>query len=500
MRNLSRQGQWRHRGTACALFFILGCNSSPTIHTDAGSEVMPADAGSPVPADAGSEGPPRASADADSLPLDVFGAIGNRYWFEASERALEGLNAPYGGIFSSDLYSPVPLDASPSFVEHLLVTPVGAPSLTADFGKVQVRLVGSSTGRPWTRFTLPNFKVDADEFIRGNRIGGFEHLRLNNGVIGTIFREKLVYEVFERFDYPASRASFAWVSGSVWGPGVAIPYTVVESYKPEFCSSRKDQLAGGCANMWEFYGDVGWGLTLPSSCQFEECDSARAGELEAAVLGTQLGPGYEDTLAEWIDWDAFHRYQCLAWVLELPDDPIHALNNTVLVERSDGKFQYLPYSVDLSLNPEYPVSLGGISFVAAGCQSDPHCWAETIETCATVVDQFAAIDPLGMLGEIHAAVESAGMLRPGDEESYAALRGHLEARLEQLPIELEQNRPAPVMDSCPGLFIACDAYCTLPEACVLCDTTGASDAGTAGDAGPGTEAGSCLPPLSDARP
>jgi hypothetical protein len=62
--------------------------------------------------------------------------------------------------------------------------------------------VGSSTGRPWTRGTLPNFKLDADQFTPEQRIAGFEHLRLNNAVVGSIYREKLTLDLYQRLGYP----------------------------------------------------------------------------------------------------------------------------------------------------------------------------------------------------------------------------------------------------------------------------------------------------------
>src|SRR5690606_26173709 len=107
-------------------------------------------------------------------------------------------------------------------------------------------------------------------------------------------------------------------------------------------------------NMWEFVGDLGYGqLGYAESCQFSECDPSRAMELELAVVETPPGPGFKEALTEWLDWEAFHQFQCLSWILATGDDALHNTNNVVLMERADGKFQHLPYSVDISLGQEW---------------------------------------------------------------------------------------------------------------------------------------------------
>ena len=468
---------------------------------DAGSEAPGPRASNGVPSahdgpDAGwppSLGAPVADVSPDELQLDVFGVVGNRFWLDASPQQVDLMNAPFqpsvAGPFEGDLYSPSG-PAPITFADHLFVTVAGAAPHTADFGKVQVRLVGQSTGRPWTVHSLPNFKLDADEFIAGNRIGGVKHLRLNNAVVGNIFREKLALDLYRALGYPASRASHAWVSGSVWGAEVRVPYVAVEAYKPQFCKQREAELGGGCVNMWELAGDLGAGaLGVPGHCQFSECDPTRGLELEALVASTPRGDGYQAALAGWLDWDAFHRFQCLSWILQTGDDALHNLNNLVLVERVDGKFQLLPYSVDLSFGQSWPreVRLGGHSSLAAGCQSDSSCWAETIATCEGLVDAYGAADPVGRLDALHAELAAAGMLRPGDDELYQGLRVRIQERLSELPIELEANRARPVGGACPYPQVQCGEACVSPEACPPCEPESAG-----ADAGGGTEA--CLPP------
>jgi hypothetical protein len=449
---------------------------SPDGRGDAGAPPASPDAGGEAPDD----GLPTIDTDPEALAVDVLGQAGNRYYFLVSDQQLEQMNQGFGGggefpgpVVDGDLYTPGGGAGGVTFVDHLLVTTAGEPARTADFGKVQVKLVGQSTGRAWTTESLPNLKIDSDEFTEGNRIGGVKHLRLNNAIVGSIFREKLTLDLYAKLGYPAPRASYAWVQSSVWGPDISVPYIVVEAYKPAFCKQREAELNGGCVNMWEFGGDLGFGqLAAPSSCQFSECDPTRALEFEAAAMSTEQAPGFKAALADWFDWDAFHRFQCLSWILATGDDVLHNTNNFVLMERADGKFQHLPYSVDISLGQDwYPqVPLAGGNLMAQGCQSDPQCWDDLIATCDGMVDEFIAANPISMLDQTYALLSQQGMLRAGDDERYEALSSYLAQRIEDLPLELEANREGPPVLGCEPFFVPCGNTCIYyEEECPTCE-------------------------------
>ncbi|HTV25498.1 MAG TPA: CotH kinase family protein [Polyangiaceae bacterium] len=457
-----------------------GASSTPPDEPDAGGtpEPEPTDAGGEQPPE---DGLPTIDTDPEALAVDVLGQAGNRYYFLVSDEQLAQMNERYGGgggfpvpgIGNGDIYTPGGGAGGITFVDHLLVTTAGKNPKTADFGKVQVKLVGESTGRPWTTETLPNFKIDSDEFMEGNRIGGVKHLRLNNAIVGSIFREKLTLDLYAKLGYPAPRASYAWVQSSVWGPEISVPYIVVEAYKPAFCKQREADMGGGCVNMWEFAGDLGFGqLAAPESCQFSECDPDRALDFEAAAVGAEQGPGFKAALADWFDWDAFHQFQCLSWILATGDDVLHNTNNFVMMERADGKFQHLPYSVDISLGQEwYPrVELAGSSLMARGCQADPQCWDDLIATCDVMVDEFIAANPISMLDQTYALLSQQGMLRDGDDERYEALSSYLAQRIEELPLELEENREGPPVATCEFPLVPCGDSCIyFEEECPICE-------------------------------
>jgi hypothetical protein len=429
------------------------------------------------------EGVPLVNASISEQQLDVFGTFTNQYWFIATPEQVEAINnefrgggGGYFGGYGGDIYSPSSGQDTVNAVEHFVVTtPDGT---TADFGRMKVKLVGQSTGRNWTESTLPNFKLDSDDVTSGVRIGGYEHFRLNNAVIGTIFREKFVYDFYRDLGYPAPLSTYAFVSSTPWGPTAKVPYIATESYKRGFCTNpeRPDYFEGECPNMWEFANDFGYGVfEYPENCQFDECDATRASLFEAAVVDARNGG--ETTIAqlgEYVDWERFHEFQCLAWIFGTTDSPPIGANNTVWVERADGKFQLLPYSIDISLSlgsqgQWYDVGLYGNTVLAHVCQQDEQCWADTITTCEGVIDKFVVADPVARIDKLHADLETAGMLRGGDEARYNDLRGVLSAMVSELPTALDKYRE--VRGSVCYYYgqVDCGGYCTWPENCYLCD-------------------------------
>lgn len=462
--------------------------------TDGAADAAAVDAAVPpaqpdAASDAGPDGGDYLSP--DELAVDVFGTYQNVYEFVVSDEQLARMNERYGGGGPIFLMEPNARDINPygdiytpgggaaggkTFVDHMFVTtPAGD---TADFGKVQVNLVGESTGRAWTQNSLPNIKIDTDEFTKDKRLGIYEHVRFNNAVVGSIFREKFTFDFYNLMGYPAPRTTYAWVQSSVWGDEAKVPYVLVESYKRSFCKNRKDYFDGECPNMWEFPGDFGNNRFIdPETCQYESCDSTRVSEFDTAVMQAERGPGFKAALSPWLDWARFHEFQCLSWIFATGDDALHNFNNLVVVERPDGMFQLLPYSVDISFGQDWYryVSLAGQSSLANGCQEDPECWADTVTTCETLLDKFSAADPIQVLDDLYTQLGEAGMLRSGDDGRYEDMRAYIEERLIELPLELEASRENPYAGYCRAPLILCGDYCEMPEYCYLCNDDGGPD-------------------------
>jgi hypothetical protein len=417
------------------------------------------------------EGAPTPNVGPGEQDVDVFGTLGVRYWFAVDPEEVTRMNN--AGNEQPDIYTP---GNSATYADHLFVSTPGATPQIADYGKVETRVVGQSTFRPWTATTIPSLKIDTDEFTDGLEVGGVEHLRFNNSLVGTIFRERLALTMYAKLGYPAPRTTHAWVGSNVWGPGVQIPYTVVEVYKRDFCEHNADKLGGGCSNMWEFVGDLNVDVLAHSdSCQLSECTADRAIEFTDAVLATPSGPGYKAALADYVAWDEFHRFQCISWLLWTGDDVLHNQNNVVLVERLDGRFQYLPYSVDISAGQEWykDVPLYGVTQLALGCQSDPDCWKDTISTCEDVVAEFVASKPVALVDALNEELDAEGMLRDGDDSRYKQVRGWYADRVANALADLDKFRDQP----CSPETIKCDGACVDPQECVLTCKPGSAQCG-----------------------
>jgi hypothetical protein len=437
--------------------------------------------------------------------LDLFGTAGNRFWVEVSDEQLDRLNADGccgGGPEEGPLYTPgqgIDRVSNATFADHVLVQDV-VTSEVADYGKVEVSLVGQSTFKEFSRTTIPNLRIDTNEFVKGKRIGTFEHFRLNNSLIGTIFREHIVHDVFRALGYPALRSTYAFLGSNVWGDDVWVPMTLIEMYKRRFCEDNQELLGGDCHNMWEFAGDIGNGGGFPGFgfgggggfpeddelkgdgdepvdtsivpddwCQVSDCDNTRLAELMTLMQETSYGPGFKAALADYIDWDRFHQFQCLSWIMVTSDDPIHASNNNVIIERDDGRFVWAPYSVDIStgLWGAESFQLTGQYSVAQACQRDPDCWADTIAVCEDMIARFDELNPEEMVDDTVAELREHNMMRFNDETYAADLRGFFVRRQANLSSELERFRYLPDENgNCgEGLEQCGDGGCGTPEDC-----------------------------------
>src|SRR5690606_34869371 len=155
------------------------------------------------------------------------------------------------------------------------------------------------------------------------------------------------------------------------------------------------------------------------------------------------GPGFMEATAEYIDWPMLHKNQCLAALTGTGDDWIHNSNNVVIALLDTGKIVYLPYSVDISGgHPWYPQTpYDGYAFLTMGCQQDPDCREQSLDTCEEMVDEFEAIDvATSIVDERCDALKDAGLDRKPDEAVCVSLRTFYENRPDELRQEIEYLR------------------------------------------------------------
>jgi hypothetical protein len=460
------------------------------------------DAGEPEP-DAGPAltlGGLTVSVSPEDHDLDLFGVRGHRFWIEISEEQVTKQNEEGwgggGGNPDGDIYFPGSNSSNATYADHVLVENAETQEV-ADYGKVEVDLVGESTFRRWDESHIPNVRIDTNEFDKDTRIGTYEHMRLNNGLVGSIFRESLAHSIYRSLGYPALRSSHAFLGSNVWGDDIWVPMSLMEMYKRRFCRDNQDLIGGSCENMWEFVGDLDGGYVPPpatidqgrvpqSWCQVSDCDNTRLIETMDAIALAPRGEGFKAALNDYIDWDRFHELQCLNWIMWVGDDPLHNNNNNLIIERdTDHKLVWAPYSVDISAGQDWYTNtpLLGENLLSTGCQSEPECWADTVATCEDVIMRFDELNPEEMVDDLVTQLTDLDMMRYGDDERAEQLRQWFVDRQEVLMDELEIYRVLPdEFGNCPGDMIRCgDGGCGTEQACedreclpglTLCETTG----------------------------
>lgn len=330
----------------------------------------------------------------------------------------------------------------------------------ADYGKVQVNVVGQSSGTTWSSTTIPNLSIDSNEFVDGQYLNYAElldHGRANNESVGSMIGEPLALALWDAVGLPVPRIAYAFVGGSPWqNDELLIPYGFVETYKPAFCAEHADSFGGGCSNIWEWCSYDISAANVSSIDQFCEvhggCTTDRLAEFADAVDANLYQEGFEAATSEYFDWPAFQTHMCLSWYAQTGDDYVHNLNNIVFVEGNDGKFRVLPWSTDINAGLAWGgawtgMDLWGYSNMSLGCEYDSQCWQETIDACGVVLDKMESLDPANtILPDLYERLRSTaapwgddggdGMLRSPDADMYATAFTFYSTRVETAREEL----------------------------------------------------------------
>ena len=415
------------------------------------------------------DAPPQLDAAVDAAPpafaIDLFGQVGHRFHFDVSPAEAASMDqGQFGGGFG-DLYNIGSGDVT--YADDLIITDA-VDGETESVGKVQLKLIGQSTFRTWAH--IPNLRVDTNQFTMGNTLAGYEHLRLNNGQVGSIYREAIAHRVWRALGYYGSQTNFVWAEApNQWGATVSVPYTLIEVYKEGWCEAYMP--GGSCPNMWEGYGGI---RALVGQCQIGTCDDTPLIALADRVDATAPGAGFTAATADLVDWDDWRTFQCLSWITGTGDDYIHNMNNLVIVESLDGRMHFLPYSIDISAAQEWysDTHLLGFSELASGCQNDPACWPALLDRCDQLITAFDDLDvPATIVDPVIDAVASAGMVREGDEDRAAFVRDWYATRSTTLRNDPVWDQTPCIDDSgCVGNLDGltyCQQYCRPPlEACV----------------------------------
>lgn len=222
---------------------------------------------------------------------------------------------------------------------------------------VAVRYKGHGTYRQ-SRSTLKRpFKVDLNQFVRGQRIGGFSKLNFNNNVLDRSYlSEALGYRLYREAKVPAPRTAHARLEVEV--PGV-VPrrllglYTLVENpdatWTEAWLGSRKvlvlkptsDRLFEYRGPLWESYREH----YAPKST-VHEAQADRVIEFSrflAEADDARLGAG----LGGFLDLEEFARFMAVTVAASSLDSVLGPSGNLIVcLDPASRRFVFAPWDLD----------------------------------------------------------------------------------------------------------------------------------------------------------
>jgi len=288
------------------------------------------------------------------------------------------------------------------------------------FESVGLRRKGSASTDPLSG--KPPFKVDMNEFVKGQRFRSLKGFNLHNGKVNdpTLVHEYLSYRLARESGLAAPRVGWAVVTLNGLDYGI---YALVEQHDDVFVE-RNFPGAGEQGvvlepnesgdGSWLSVGDFG---SNQLDWDFEEgdvpVDPAMIASVEA-VNQLVKGPASDEAVAEL--WDVAEREAVLAyfaWENVIGHtDGYHVPNNwRVYVDPDTKRLQLLPSGADWTWDqPADPWFWGGR--LADWCLSNPGCEAGVAAKMVEVADTTEAIDLSGDFDRIWAGIEGLVLSQP----------------------------------------------------------------------------------------
>jgi len=218
---------------------------------------------------------------------------------------------------------------------------------TASFENVGIRLKGNSSyGHPGRK---KPFIIKFDEFEDENYLG-FDRLNFSNGFKDpTLLREKLACDLFNKWDVPCPRTTFAEVyyNDDYWGL-----YTIIEPVNNDFLDSRFSENDG---NLYKGdpRGQLVWRGSSPDNYRMDyEKDTNIAEDdwtdLIAFIdfLNNSSIAEFQENFADTFILSVWMRFYAINTMLVNLDSYIHTGHNYYFYFTADGKGNYIVWDVN----------------------------------------------------------------------------------------------------------------------------------------------------------
>lgn len=203
-----------------------------------------------------------------------------------------------------------------------------------------------------------SFKIDINEYVRGQKLYGLEKLNVNGEHNDpAIMRSRLCWDLFNQSGVPAARTAYAalYINGQYYGL-----YVIVEHYDENFIL---DRFGNNDGNLYKCLYPAPLTWLCPDQNAYKQMRNSRdrAYELEIndeiddysdlvrfiGFLNNSSDADFARAIEERFNVRAFLKYLAINTLLGSWDDYWYLQNNYYLYHNTaSGKFEFIPYDYD----------------------------------------------------------------------------------------------------------------------------------------------------------
>jgi len=204
-----------------------------------------------------------------------------------------------------------------------------------------------------------SFKIDFNEYVKGQEFRGITKINLNNNITDpSLMREALSYELFREAKIPASRVGYAKVYLTIPGEtkrkSVGL-FTVVEQkdkrfLKRNYGSSKGLLMKPSTFGLFRYFGDDWYEYQIGFVPKTEPTEEQKKRVMEFARLIHEADfDEFEERYVDYLDVDQFLRFvACNVVVCNLDSFFGGSQNHYIYLEPESNRFQFLPWDMDHS--------------------------------------------------------------------------------------------------------------------------------------------------------
>lgn len=328
------------------------------------------------------------------------------------------------------------------------------------FTDVAVRYKGNGTYMDARNSEKKSFKVDLNEFVKGQKLRGLSKLNFHNNITDAAWmNESLAYELYRQAGVPAPRTSFMRMTVTVPGKfdhkALGL-YSIVENLDTNWAKDRFDSKKGLILKpvTRELFVDKGsdWSAYRQAyDAKTDITDSQMRRVMEFAKLVTSASDEeFAAKLPEFLDIDEFSRFMAVTvWLSSTDSILMVGQNYVVYLHPETKKFLFAPWDLDRAFGNFFTPNPEQLSLRKA--------WAEDNRFLQRVMNVPSVRDAyLARVTEFQSSLFEPGRLSKRIDEIAAIIRSAVEEegkdKLERFEQALSDSAAAESPAPEPGRF------------------------------------------------